>query len=92
MRLETESLDACADEILVYGVETRRKLFYMTTKHYLKRLNESDDEAMIGLIEFAPVIDSVYHAHWEVYNLGLTTKFTKFFIKKHNFLSLCALW
>ena len=72
MRLETESLDACADEILVYDVETRRKLFYMTTKHYLKRLNESDDEAMIGLIEFAPVIDSVYHARWEVYNLGRT--------------------
>ena len=70
LQLEADSLDRVADEILEYNVEIRRKLFYMTTKHYLKILNKSDVETMTGLIAFAPVIDSVYHSRWVVYNLG----------------------
>ena len=68
--LETDSLNGCVDDILTYDVEIRRKLFYMTTKHYLGRLNKSDGETMIGLIGYTTVIDSVYHSRWEVYNLG----------------------
>ena len=70
LQLEADSLDRVADDILKYNVEIRRKLFYMTTKHYLKTLNKSDVETMTGLIAFAPVIDSVYHSRWVVYNLG----------------------
>ena len=69
-QLEADSLNRVADDILEYNVEIRRKLFYMTTKHYLKILNKSDVETMTGLIAFAPVIDSVYHSRWVVYNLG----------------------
>jgi len=70
LQLEADSLNRVADDILEYNVEIRRKLFYMTTKHYLKILNKSDVETMTELVAFAPVIDSVYHSRWVVYNLG----------------------
>jgi len=70
LQLETDSLYRVADDIITYNVEIRRKLFYMTTKQYLKTMNGADPETMIQLIVFTPVIDSVYHSRWAVYNLG----------------------
>jgi hypothetical protein len=68
--LETDSLNSVADDILLYNEEIRRKLFYMTTKHYLTTLNKSNVETMIELIVFVPVIDSAYHSRWEFFNVS----------------------
>jgi hypothetical protein len=70
MQLETDSLYRVVEDILTYNVEIRRKLFYMTTKQYLKTLNDADLETKIRLIQFTPAIDSIYHSRWPVYNLG----------------------
>ena len=68
--LETDSLNGCVDDILTYDVEIRRKLFFMTTNDYLKTVNRSDVDTKMKLIEFTPVIDSVYHARWEFFDVS----------------------
>ena len=72
LQLETDAIGVVVEDMLNYKPNIRRKLFHMTTKHYLKALNHADTETKIQLIEFTPVIDSVYHSHWEDYNLGRT--------------------
>jgi len=72
LQLETDSIGVVIEDMLTYNANIRRKLFHMTTKHYLKALNHADTETMIQLITFTPVIDSVYHSCWKDFNLGRT--------------------
>jgi len=67
---DADSLHHTVEDILEHNVEIRRKLFFMTTKDYLKILNRSDGDAKIKMIEFMPAIDSVYHTRWEFFNVS----------------------
>ena len=72
MKLDTDSLSSSVEDVLKYNDVIRRKLFFMTTNDYLKILNQSEEKDKIKMIEFSPVIDSIYHSRWEIFNLSRT--------------------